>query len=162
MEHVKKMALVDPRLLEGVLPSSQPPTNIVGYIMRRLDEDMKPSSIARTEDGDAVQPDLAAMQRHGRETRTPAGTSGRDEQWRRKGSGRIDGYSMNGGSRRRYRGRNRGKRSEKHEKESAAVSGKAESQPRDRVEPSRGVLTRRRRNDREQHGGSAERCSRFI
>ena len=32
---------MEPRLLKSVLPSSQPPTNNVGRIMRRMDADMK-------------------------------------------------------------------------------------------------------------------------
>ena len=40
MEHAKKMALVEPQFLESVL-LPQPLTNTVGYIMHRLEEDMK-------------------------------------------------------------------------------------------------------------------------
>ena len=60
---------------------------------------------------------------------------------------------------RRCTDRNRGKRYEKHQKESAAVGGKAESRSREHVELSRGLLSRRSGSGREQRGGSGERPS---
>ena len=40
MEYAKKMALVDPRLLESV-PSQPPFANPIGNVMRRLDDEMR-------------------------------------------------------------------------------------------------------------------------
>ena len=40
MEYAKKMALVDPRMLESI-PSHSLSTNPIGNIMRRLDDEMR-------------------------------------------------------------------------------------------------------------------------
>ena len=41
MDHARKMALVDPRLLDALRSQPPPPTDTVGKIVQTLDEEMK-------------------------------------------------------------------------------------------------------------------------